>query len=417
MSGFELAAIIICLAAGLGYINARLLRFPSAIGLMAMGLLGSFVVVGLNRLGAISSGWVEGLVARVDFGNVLMHELLGLMLFAGALHIDLAELSANKWSVAALALGGTLISTVLVGVGTYGLMWALGQDMSWGEAFLFGALISPTDPIAVLGILKSANVPRELSLQIGGESLFNDGVGVVLFLVIAALSSGANLGPGQVVGLFAREALGGALFGFLLGYLGFRLLRSIDDYSIEVLITLAMVVGGYATAERLHVSAPIAAVVAGLVIGNQGRRLAMSDLTREHVDMFWRLIDEILNAVLFLMLGLEATRLRWGSHHVVLAAILVIPVVLLSRLLSVAAPVSTLRLGRDFAPHAVKILTWGGLRGGISVALALSLPQGKAHDVIVLLTYSVVTFSVLVQGLSLSWVLRHLRRREDSPAA
>ncbi|HYQ30721.1 MAG TPA: sodium:proton antiporter [Polyangiaceae bacterium] len=417
MSGFELASTIICLAAGLGYINARLLRLPSAIALMAMGLLGSFMVVGLNWLGVISPGWVEGLVARVDFGNVLMHELLGLMLFAGALHIDLAELSANRWSVAALALGGTIISTVLVGVGTYGLMASLRQDISWGEAFLFGALISPTDPIAVLGILKSAKVPRELSLQIGGESLFNDGVGVVLFLVIAAVSNGAELGASQIVALFAREALGGALFGFLLGYLGFRLLRSIDDYSTEVLITLALVVGGYASAERLHVSAPIAAVVAGLVIGNQGRRLAMSDQTREHVDMFWRLIDEILNAVLFLMLGLEATRLHWNSIHVVLAAILVIPVALLARLLSVATPVSLLRLRRSFAPHAVKILTWGGLRGGISVALALSLPPGKAHDVIVLLTYAVVTFSVLVQGLSLGRLLRHLRQREDSRVA
>jgi len=414
MSGFELVALIIGLAAGVAYVNAKVLRLPSAIGMMAMGLLGSFVVVGLNRLGVVSSDWVEGLIARVDFGNVLMHELLGLMLFAGALHIDLAELSANKWSVAALALGGTLISTVLVGAGTYGLMFLLGPGISWGDALLFGALISPTDPIAVLGILKSAKVPSELSLQIGGESLFNDGVGVVLFLIIAAASNGANLGAGQVAALFAREALGGGLFGFLVGYLGFRLLRSIDDYSVEVLITLAMVVGGYATAERLHVSAPIAAVVAGLVTGNQGRRLAMSDQTREHVDMFWRLIDEILNAVLFLMLGFEATRLRWNSPHVVLAAVLVVPVVLLSRFLSVAAPVATLRLGRGFAPHAVKILTWGGLRGGISVALALSLPQSEAHDLTVLLTYSVVAFSVLVQGLSLSRLLRHLGQGDRS---
>ncbi len=408
MTGFELAATIVCLAAALGYINARLLHFPSVIGLMAMGLLGSFVVVGLGALGVISTTWVEELVARADFANVLMHELLGLMLFAGALHIDLTELSSNKWSVATLAVGGTLLSTILVGLGTYALLHVLGLHPAWGEAFLFGALISPTDPIAVLGILKSAKVPRELALQISGESLFNDGVGVVLFLVIAAVSTGGGIGPVQVALLFAREVLGGALFGFVLGYLGFRLLRSIDDYSIEVLITLSMVVGGYAVAERLHVSAPIAAVVAGLVIGNQGRRLAMSDVTRQHVDMFWHLIDEILNAVLFLMLGFEATRLRFDSGHLLIAAALTIPVVLLARLASVAAPVGLLRMGRGFAPHAVKILTWGGLRGGISVALALSLPAGRAHDTILILTYSVVTFSVLVQGLSLKLVLRRL---------
>lgn len=408
MTEFDLAAVILCLAACFGYVNAKFLRFPSAIGLMTMGLLGSFLFLALSHLGLISQAWGERLLERADFGNVLMHGLLGLMLFAGALHVDLTELSANKWAVTALALGATLLSTLLVGVGSHALMQALGQDMSWGAAFLFGALISPTDPIAVLGILKSANAPRELAVQIGGESLFNDGVGVVLFLVIGAVANGSGMGPADVAILFAREALGGAVFGLGLGYLSFRLLRSIDDYSVEVLITLALVVGGYAAAERLHISAPIAAVVAGLMIGNHGRRLAMSDLTRQHVDLFWALIDEILNAVLFLMLGLEATRLKWESRQMMLAAVLTIPVVLVARWLSVAAPISILRLGRGFAPHAVKILTWGGLRGGISVALALSLPAGDPHDTTLVLTYSVVAFSVLVQGLSLKALLQRL---------
>ncbi|MEJ7596623.1 MAG: sodium:proton antiporter [Kofleriaceae bacterium] len=407
MSSFELAAVILSLAAAFGYLNARVIRLPSTIGLMAMALFGSLVIVGLDAAGIIDSTRLEQLVAQADFGHTLLHGMLGLLLFAGALHIDLTDLSTHRWPIGLLALGGTIVSTVIVGVASYLLMRVLGHDIGFINALLFGALISPTDPIAVLGILKSAKAPPELAVQIGGESLFNDGVGVVIFMVVLGVAAGGDMSAGDVAILFGREAVGGSLFGLALGYVGFRLLRGIDAYSVEVLITLALVIGGFAAAERLHVSAPIAVVVAGLVVGNQGRRLAMSDVTRHHVDLFWELLDEILNAVLFLMLGLEATRLR-VTPELALAAGLTIPLVLLARLVSVAIPISLLRLRTRLSPHAIKVMTWGGLRGGISVALALSLPSGPVRDTILVLTYAVVACSILVQGLTLSRLLRRL---------
>lgn len=406
MSGVELIAAIICLAAILGYVNARFLRLPSSIGLMATALLGSSTVVGLDRLGVLNSATIEAFVAQIDFAHVLMHGLLGLLLFAGALHVDLAELRANRSAVIVLAVVATVLSTLLVGTTTWALLRWLALPISFAQALLFGALISPTDPIAVLGILKSANVPRQLSIQIGGESLFNDGIGVVLFIVIGGVSHGGAVTWQSVFGLFAREALGGALFGVAIGYLGYRVLKSIDDYSIEVLITLALVVGGYAVAERAHISAPIAAVVSGLVVGNQGRQLGMSDETRLHVDLFWKLIDEILNAVLFLLLGLQATRLQL-NRPLVLGMLLAIAIALAARFISVAATVPLLSRSR-LPSNYVKILTWGGLRGGISVALALSLEPGPVRETILGLTYAVVAFSILFQGLSLKWFLKRL---------
>lgn len=382
---------------------------------MAVALAGSVILVGLESSGIIDVSPVRSMVGSVDFAAVLMHGLLGLLLFAGALHVDLTDLTNHKWPIAALALGGTLLSTGIVGGATYWLMRALGHDIGPANALLFGALISPTDPISVLGILKSAKAPRELAVQIGGESLFNDGVGVVLFLVIAAASSGDSISPGDVTLLFLREVVGGLLFGAAVGFVGVQLMRRIDDYSVEVLITIAVVLAGYATAERLHISAPIAAVVSGLVVGNLGRRTAMSDVTREHVDLFWKLVDEILNAILFLLLALEATKIRsWSST--VIASVSVIGIVLLARLVSVAIPITLLRRRTTFPPHAIKILTWGGLRGGISVAMALSLPQNDSREVLIALTYSVVAFTILVQGLTLRPLIRHLERRPSRAA-
>ena len=405
MTGLHVAAIVICLAAAIGYLNAKLLRLPSAIGLMAIGLVGSFVILGLDATGLVDSTALEAFVARIDFAHVLMHGLLGFLLFAGALHVDLADLATHKWSILGLALLGTLLSTLLIGAGTWLLLEWCGIALPFVQALLFGALISPTDPIAVLGIMRSAKVSDDLAVQISGESLFNDGIGVVLFVVIAAVADGSHPSLSGMAMLFLREAVGGALFGLALGYAAYRVLRSIDDYSVEVLITLAVVVGGYAAAERLHVSAPIAAVVSGLVVGNQGRRLGMSDRTRHHVDLFWKLVDEMLNAVLFLLLGLQATRLQL-NRQLAVAMALAIPLALVARLLSVGmlAPLLGYR-----EPHAVKILTWGGLRGGISVALALSLSDGAARGTILALTYAVVAFSILVQGLTLGGMLKRLR--------
>jgi CPA1 family monovalent cation:H+ antiporter len=406
MSVFEILACVVSLTAGLGYVNAKLLRLPTAIGLMAIALLTSLAVATLGRFGVLDSAALGAFVQRVDFARVLMHGLLGFLLFAGALHVDLAELRANRGVILLLAVVATLLSTFMVGTATWALLRWLGHGIDLELALLFGALISPTDPIAVLGILKSAKVPEQLAIQISGESLFNDGIGVVVFSVIHAVSLGEHASLGSTVTLFVREAIGGGLFGVAVGYIGYRVLKSIDDYSIEILITLAIVVGGYAVAERLEISAPIVAVVSGLVVGNQGRRFAMSDHTRQHVDLFWKLVDELLNAVLFLLLGLQATQLALNGF-VVLAMALTIPLTLLARLVSVAVTAPFLRASMR-APHFTKILTWGGLRGGLSVALALSLEPGAPREIILALTYAVVTFSILVQGLSLGWFLRRV---------
>ena len=408
MTSFQLAAVVLSLAAVLGYINARFLRLPATVGLMAVAMVGSLVLIGLDALGVLLlSPRVEILVTELQFGDTLLHGMLGLMLIAGALHVNLAELGAQKLAVALLAIGGTLISTGLVGLATYASLGMLGLDVPLVYALLFGSLISPTDPIAVLGMLKLAGAPKELEIRIAGESLFNDGVGVVVFGVLLAIAAGGETTAANVATLFAREAGGGAVFGLVTGYLAFRLLRSIDDYSVEVLITLALVIGGYATAEAIHVSAPIAAVVAGLVIGNQGRQHAMSDVTREHVDLFWKLIDDILNAVLFLMIGM-AVMLLTVSSAIATAAAIAIPVVLAARLISVAIPMTLLRKLRGASPHSITILTWGGLRGGLSIAMALALPDSSARDVILFMTYAVVAWSILVQGLTFGPLLRRL---------
>jgi len=405
MTPFQLAAIVITLTAALAYVNARFLRLPATVGLMAVAMLGSVVLIVLDQSGVVEvAPRVRQLVSDLDFGNTLLHGMLGLLLFAGALHIDIGELGAQKLTVAALALGGTVISTLLVGSVTYVGLHALGLHLRLGDAFLFGALISPTDPIAVLGMLKSAGAPPQLELRIAGESLFNDGIGVVIFTTVLSITVGGHATASDISLLFAREAIGGAAFGLGAGYLAYRLMSSIDDYSVEVLITLALVIGGYAAAEEIHVSAPIAAVVAGLVIGNRGRK-AMSDTTRVHVDLFWKLIDEILNAVLFLMIGLTLLLVPL-SEEIGGAAALAVPVVLGARFLSVAVPVTLLRPFKGSVPHSIPILTWGGLRGGLSIAMALSLPATGTRDVILVMTYAVVAWSIFIQGLSFGPLLR-----------
>jgi CPA1 family monovalent cation:H+ antiporter len=332
--------------------------------------------------------------------------MLSLLLFAGALHVDLSELRAYRWQVGALAVLGTLLSTLVVGLGMWLVLPLVGLNLPLMYCLLFGALISPTDPIAVMGILKSAGAPRELELVIAGESLFNDGVGVVIFsLLLGMVASGLTPTAGQGFELLLHEAGGGLLFGFVLGYVTFRLLKSVDNYHVEVLLTLAAVTGGYALASRLHVSGPLAMVVVGLMIGNHGRALAMSDTTRRYVDMFWELLDEILNATLFVLIGMEVLLVVFSLHELMAAGVAVL-VTLFARLLTVGMPVAMLGGAFNLPRGSWKVLTWGGLRGGISVALALSLPAGPERNMVVALTYGVVVFSILAQGLSIGFVTR-----------
>ena len=396
------AAILITLAALFSYLNHRFLKIPTTIGIMLISLLLSLALLALHSLGMTQlEQHAERMVRGIDFYETLMDGMLSFLLFAGALHVNLDDLRQQKWVILLLATAGVLTSTFLVG----GLSWlifnALGIYMPFIYCLVFGALISPTDPIAVLGVLKSVGVKKSLETKIAGESLFNDGIGVVVFLVMVGLASGSEQAEaGHISLLLLQEAGGGAVFGLLAGGLTFYLLRSINSYQVEVLLTLALVMGGYAVASALHLSGPIAMVVAGLVIGNHGRTLAMSETTIEHLDSFWELVDEILNAVLFVLIGMEILLLSFRGEYL-LATIAIIPAVLLARFISVATPVTLLRRYRSFSPRVIEILTWGGLRGGISVALALTLPAGAERDVILFTTYGVVIFSILVQGLTI----------------
>jgi CPA1 family monovalent cation:H+ antiporter len=397
----DLAAILISLAALFSYLNFRYLRLPTTIGVMLFALLLSLALIGFGWIEPRVAQHAEQLLSQVDFDETLLLGMLSFLLFAGALHVNINDLARQRWIILTLAVGGVIVSTLIVGTLSWWLFAALGLDLTFSYCLLFGALISPTDPIAVLGILKTAGVPKTLESTISGESLFNDGVAVVLFIILSRLATGsADVSVGEIAGLFALEALGGVVYGLALGFIAYRMLRSVDRYQVEILLTLALVMGGYAVAHALHVSGPIAIVVAGLLIGNHGRLLAMSKKTREHLDMFWELLDEILNAVLFVLIGLEVLVLAFTRQYM-LAGLLAIVVVLLARFTSVALPIAIMRWWRKFNPHVIKILTWGGLRGGISVALALSLPPGHERELIVAVTYIVVVFSIVVQGLTI----------------
>jgi CPA1 family monovalent cation:H+ antiporter len=413
MQILDIAAVLITLAAVFSYLNHRYIRLPSAIGLMLMALCLSLVLLGLGKLGY----WrieqtAESFIRSIDFNRTLMHGMLSFLLFAGALHVNLRDLAEQKWIVGSLATIGTVGSTFVVSGLFFFLARGLGLELPFIYCLLFGALISPTDPIAVLGILKSAGAPKSLETKITGESLFNDGIGVVVFIVLLELvASGAEPSAGHIVLLFVEEALGGILFGLILGGIAYWMLARVDNYSVEILVTLAVVMGGYSLAVAIHTSGPIAMVVAGLVIGNHGRRLAMSERTREHLDLFWELVDEILNTVLFVLIGFELLILELTGDALT-AGLLAIPVVLLARFICVGAPVKLLEFRRSFTPGAIRILTWGGLRGGISVALALSIPAGPERDLILTVTYTVVVFSILVQGLTIGPLIKSVTARD-----
>ena len=410
MSAFTLAAILISISAIFSFINYRFIKLPTTIGLMLIALVFSllFLLLGKMGLGELELQ-ARSILNTIDFNETLMQGMLCFLLFAGSLHININDLVKQKWIIFSLATFGILISTFIIGGFSYFIFFQLGIHIDLIYCLLFGALISPTDPIAVLGILKSANASKSLETKIAGESLFNDGMAVVVFIVLLGIATGEQeVNATHIFLLFLEEAVGGIAFGFAIGWLTYQMLRRVDNYQVEILLTLALVMGGYALASAIHVSGPIAIVVAGLLIGNQGRMLAMSDHTRIHLDTFWELIDEILNAVLFVLIGLEILILPF-TGNIIIASLLLIPLVILARFISVGTPILLFRQHRDFSPGAVKILTWGGLRGGISVALALSLPGGDARDIILAITYTIVVFSIVVQGLTIGKVVKAMK--------
>ena len=402
----DILAVLITLSAVFSYLNYRTIRLPGSIGLMLIALLASLALMGLKAIGLDLQSYALQLLNSIDFDETLLHGMLSFLLFAGALHINLNDLVSQKSIIAVLATVGVIGATFLMGLASWWIFTQLGFQISLVYCLLFGALIAPTDPVAVLSILRRAGVPKSLETIISGESLFNDGVAVVVFMVLLKIAAGsAPVTVMAVTSLFLQEALGGILFGLGLGGLAYLMLKSVDNYQVEVLITLALVAGGFALADRLHLSGPIAIVVAGLLIGNHGRLLAMSGQTRGHLDTFWELVDEILNAVLFVLIGLEVLVLTFTRGYVV-AGLAMIPLMLAIRYISVGIPVIVLRFFRTFSPHVVKILTWGGLRGGISVALALSIPAGPNRGILVVVTYCIVVFSIVVQGLTIGKLVR-----------
>ena len=416
MSIFSIGAILVGLSALFGFINHRFLHLPHTIGLVVIALLASLSIIGLNLIvpSAQIGQRVTDVLRQIDFNETLMHGMLSFLMFAGALHADFSAIKTSRLTIGVMAVFGTLISTFVIGASMWFLLGFFEFKLPFVWALVFGALISPTDPVAVLSLFKTVEVPDTLQAKMTGESLFNDGVGVVLFTVVLAIAladegHGGNIGPTEVIKLFFTEVAGGALLGLVAGYIGYRAMYGIDESSLEVLITLALVMVTYSLALSLHMSGPIAMVVAGLFIGNSGVKYAMSEKTRDYVLTFWTLIDEILNSVLFLLIGFEVLVVAESIENLWFA-LLAIPVTLFARTFSVTIPITILSRWETFTKGAVPILIWGGLRGGIAVALALSLPDIKYKFAILTITYGVVLFSIIVQGLTVKPLIKRVVR-------
>lgn len=410
-SAFDAAAILIVLAATLGYFNHRVLKLPSSVGLTVMGAVASLLVILIDRLsGSTLAPQLNAFLKGIDFHETLMEGMLSFLLFAGALHVDWVEMRKGRWPILVLSTVGVLLSTAIVGFGFQFLLGLFGIDLPLLWCLVFGALISPTDPVAVMAVLKRAAVPPTLQATVAGESLFNDGVGVVVFaILLGAASRGVELSVADAGLHFLQEAGGGVLLGLGIGWVAYRAMRSIDDYNVEVMISLAVVMGGYSLAHFIHVSGPVAMAVAGLLIGNAGVAHAMSDVTQDYLIKFWALVDEILNAVLFLLIGLEVIVIV-EEPRLLLIGVAALPLVLAARVLAVGTPLVMMRPVLDLGPLAMPVLVWGGLRGGISIALALSLPEGQIRTIILAATYVIVMFAVIIQGATISGVIERLQR-------
>ncbi len=417
MSTFETIALVLTIAATGGFLNLRFIGLPDTIGHMAFSLIVSITVVVLGKFGLLNLTHIQHTLMQIDFADVLLHGMLSFLLFAGALHINFHDLKAVRLPVAVMATFGVVVATFVTGTFVWFLAHQLGFQLPYLYGLLFGALISPTDPIAVLAILKNVGASKRIYVRIGSESLFNDGVGVVVFLTILGITLGtAPPTPSSLLFTLGYEAVGGAFFGSILGWCTYRLIRSINNDKIEILITLALASGSYVVAEMLHLSAPITVVAAGLLIGNHGRALGMSAQTRERLDSFWELFDEILNAVLFLFIGFELIiiTLNWGD---LILGLFATTAVLVGRYVSVSLPLIAFQKNFSDGPGTAALLTWGGLRGGISIALALSLPAGPEKEIILPITYIVVIFSILVQGLTFKKLILHLSKKNTALSA
>lgn len=408
MDYYLIITILVFLAAAFGYFNVRFLKLPNTIGLMLITIISSLAVFGVSYFDDSLLNAERYILMRLDFRVLLLEIMLSFLLFAGALHTNFEKLKVQRWPVLVFATFGVLVSTFLVGTALYYLLPLVGLEIRFIYCLLFGALISPTDPIAVLGILKQAGAPKILETKIVGESLFNDGVGVVVFLTIFGIADLGieNTQPMDIVQLFGLEVVGGILLGLVLGWITFKLMSTIDDYNIEVIITLATVMVGTAIAHQLHLSAPLAMVAAGLFVGNDKvRHGAMSELTENYVDKFWELIDILLNTILFVLIGMEILVLTFKIEYI-LAGLIAIPVVLVCRYLSLLLPIRFFREKLNFVPKTNLIMTWGGLRGGISIALALGLSEAMHRELFLVITYVIVVFSIVVQGLTIGKLVK-----------
>ena len=402
MDFLQILSLVFATTALFSFINCRYFKLPTTIGLMLNSIIMALSLILIGELAFFSDSllWAKETIQMLKFDELVIKGMLGILLFASALHINFEDIYKNKFLISLLATVGVLFSAFGTAFILYFFLGFIGLKIPFLYCLLFGSIISPTDPIAVMAILKTLGVSRSIQAKIAGESLFNDGVAIVMFSVIFGfLYRGTSIEWNSVLWLFVRESAGGAVLGLTLGYVAYLFLRQIDDYITEILITLALVFVGGSLSHYLHVSEPIAAVCAGLLIGNTGKQLGMSEKSSEHIDIFWHLVDEIMNSILFVLLGLEILVIRFEFHYFV-AGLIAIPVVLLTRFVGVAGIINLLKLKRDFPENVIRILTWGGLRGGISIALALSLPEGPYREVILSMTFIVVIFSVVVQGLT-----------------